>query len=75
MNIKLEQFYKQLGKRIKFLREQRGLTQQALAEKSGISLNYLGKIEVAMNKPRLKTIFKIAEALEINPYEFFNFED
>ncbi|MEI8377364.1 MAG: helix-turn-helix transcriptional regulator [bacterium] len=75
MNIKLEQFYKKLGKRIKFLREQRGLTQQALAEKSGISLNYLGKIEVAMNKPRLKTIFKIAEALEINPYEFFNFED
>ena len=37
-------FYKNIGKKIKTLREQAGLTQEKLAEKSGISLDYLGKI-------------------------------
>lgn len=55
-----EEFYKNLGKRVKFLREQAHLTQEKLAEKSGISLDYLGKIEVSINKPGLKTIFKLA---------------
>ena len=47
-------FYKNLGKRIKSLREKAGLTQEKLAEESGISLDYMGKIEVCINKPGLK---------------------
>ena len=39
-------FYQKLGARIKFLREKAGMTQEKLAEKSGISLDYMGKIEV-----------------------------
>lgn len=50
------EFYKLLGKRVKFLRENAHLTQEKLAEKCGISLDYLGKIEVNINKPGLKTI-------------------
>ena len=46
-------FYKNLGKRIKSLREKAGLTQEKLAEESGISLDYMGKIEVCINKPGL----------------------
>ena len=42
----IEILYKKLGKRIKFLREERHLTQEKLAEKANISLDYLGKIEV-----------------------------
>mgnify|MGYP005775052905 FL=1 len=66
-------FYRNIGKKIKTLREQAGLTQEKLAEKSGISLDYLGKIEVCINKPGLKTILKIANALKIEPFKILKF--
>ena len=66
-------FYTKLGKRIKFLRERAGLTQEKLVEKSGISLDYLGKIEVNINKPGLKTLLKLSDALKIEPYQIFKF--
>ena len=66
-------FYRNIGKKIKTLREQAGLTQDKLAEKSGISLDYLGKIEVCINKPGLKTILKIANALKIEPFKILKF--
>lgn len=68
-----EDFYIHLGKRIKFLRENARLTQEKLAEKSGISLDYLGKIEVNINKPGLKTILKLAEALSCHAKDLFDF--
>ncbi|MBE7708412.1 MAG: helix-turn-helix transcriptional regulator [Cyanobacteria bacterium SIG27] len=68
------EFYRNLGVRIKYLREKAGLTQEKLAEKSGISLDYLGKIEVCINKPGLKTILKLANALKIEPYSIFKFK-
>lgn len=67
------EFYKNLGKRIKFLRESVHLTQEKLAEKCGISLDYLGKIEVNINKPGLKTVLKIANALDVPIKELFDF--
>ena len=66
-------FYELLGKRIKFLRENARLTQGKLAEKAGISLDYLGKIEVSINKPEIKTILKLANALELPIKELFEF--
>jgi transcriptional regulator with XRE-family HTH domain len=67
-------FYKLLGKQIKLLREKSGLTQEKLAEKSGISLDYLGKIEVNINKPGLKTLIKISNALDIPIKVLFDFK-
>ncbi|MDO5437270.1 MAG: helix-turn-helix transcriptional regulator [bacterium] len=69
-----KEFYTLLGKRIKFLRENAHLTQEKLAEKCGISLDYLGKIEVNINKPGLKTILKISNALSLPPKSVFDFE-
>lgn len=66
-------FYSSLGKRIKCLREQNNLTQEKLAEKAGLSLDYIGKIEVNINKPGLKALFKIANALEIQIKDLFDF--
>ncbi len=67
-------FYKNLGIKIKKVREERSLTQQQLADKAGISLNFEGKIEVAMNRPSLNTIIKIASALDVEPYELLKFD-
>ena len=67
-------FYKLLGKNIKNRRKQLGYTQQELADKLGISLNFMGKIEVAFSKPSLDTLIKIAEELDTNISELRNFE-
>ncbi len=67
----LQQFYVKLGKRIKELREEKGYSQQILAEKADISIDYLGKIEVNINNPGLKSVFKIVRALDISFEEFF----
>ena len=65
--------YKSIGKRIKYLRERKGLTQEKLAEKAGLSLDFVGKIEVSINKPGLKSLIKIANALDVHLKELFNF--
>ena len=67
----LQQFYVKLGKRIKELREEKGYSQQIFAEKADISIDYLGKIEVNINNPGLKSVFKIVRALDISFEEFF----
>ena len=65
--------YKFLGKRIKFLRESKGLTQENLADKTGLSLDYIGKIEVNINEPGFKSLIKIANALEVHIKDLFDF--
>lgn len=65
--------YKSIGKRIKFLRESKGLTQEKLAEKTGLSLDFIGKIEVNINEPGLKSLIKIANALDVHLKELFDF--
>ena len=65
-------FYKGLGEKIKFLRVRAALTQEKLAEKAGISLDYMGKIEVSINRPGLRTILKLARALDVEPFEVVN---
>ena len=66
--------YIALGKQIKTLRENAHLTQEKLAEKAGISLDYLGKIEVNINKPGLKTLIKISNALSVPIKAIFDFK-
>jgi len=65
--------YISLGKRIKYLREQNNLTQEKLAERTGLSIDYIGKIEVNINKPGLRALIKIANALEVPIKELFDF--
>lgn len=65
--------YKKLGKNIKYFRKERELTQEELAEKVGVSLEFIGRIEIATSKPSLDTLFKIAKALNIEPYELIKF--
>ena len=57
------EFYRNLGQNIKNRRKELGLTQQ-LADKMNMSLNFVGKIEVAFSKPSLDTLIEIADVLE-----------
>ena len=66
-------FYARLGKNIKYYRKQKNWTQQELADKMGISLNFMGKIEVAFSKPSLDTLIDFAEVFDISVLELTNF--
>ena len=68
-----DSFYKLLGKNIKKKRKECHLTQQELADKIGISLNFMGKIEVAFSRPSLDTLISVANALEVSVSELCNF--
>ena len=72
--MKEDELYIALGKQIKTLRENAHLTQEKLAEKAGISLDYLGKIEVNINKLGLKTLIKISNALSVPIKTIFDFK-
>ncbi len=54
-----------LGKNIARLRKNAGLTQEQLAEKTKLSLTFIGYIEIGQKKPALKTLNKIASVLKV----------
>lgn len=62
-----------LGQRIQYLRKERKLTQEALAEIVGIDQKNISKIENGNNYPAPETITAIAKALEVEIYELFVF--
>ena len=68
-----EERYRQIAKRIVHYRIQKGLSQDELADKVGISKSYLSKIE-APNSTKsfsLDVLFAIADGLKIDVVEFF----
>lgn len=58
-----------LGQNIRVYRAAKGLSQEDLAEKSGIKRTYIGSIERGEIDPRLKTVSKIAAGLEIDAFK------
>ncbi len=51
--------------RLKRLRESRGLTQERLAKKVGISRGYLARLEMGRHDPPLSRLRKLAKALGV----------
>ncbi len=60
-----------IGSRIQEIRNKKGITQDQLSEKVGISSKYLSSIERGKENPTLKTILKLARSLDVKPDEFF----
>jgi transcriptional regulator with XRE-family HTH domain len=58
-----------LAMRLKRLREERGLTQEQLAKRSGLSHGYLARLEIGMHDPSLSTLAKLANALKVSVAE------
>lgn len=62
-------FGARLGARLRAQREARGYTQAKLAERVGVSPNYLGVLERGVKLPTLDTLILVAKALEVSPAE------
>ena len=69
-----ENVYVKLGQNIKKYRKETGLTQQKLADKVDMGINFIGKIEVGFSKPSLDTVIKIAKTLNVKLSDLFNFD-
>ncbi len=63
-----------LGRRIREIRKQRKLSQEALAEKAGISAQYVSNIERGKENPTLDLLFRLAHALKVSLGEMCDFE-
>lgn len=55
----------QIGINLKVERVRRGLSQQELAERSGVSTNTIGKIERGQRSPRAVTLERLANAIGV----------
>ena len=59
--------YKDLGRRIRMLRQKQHMTQEQLAEKIDMSASFLGHIERGSRVASLETLVKICNVLDTNP--------
>ncbi len=59
------------GQRVRELRAERNLTQQQLADISGLHKNYIGMVERGERNPSLVNIDILARSFEISVSDFF----
>jgi transcriptional regulator with XRE-family HTH domain len=65
---------KLLGKRIREIRKRQALSQEKLAERAGISAQYVSNIERGMENPTLDLLLRLGEALRVSLGEMCDFE-
>ena len=64
-------FIRQFGERLRYIRIEKKLSQEDLANDADIPINQVGRIERAEIATSLKTIFKLSKALDIDVVDFF----
>lgn len=62
-----------VGKRIRELRQSKGLSQEAFALKIGLDRTYVASVEKGRRNISIVNLEKIWNGLGITPIEFFNF--
>lgn len=63
------------GKQLRFLRKEKGLSQEDLANDADIPINQIGRIERAEISTSLSTMRAISKALDIHITELFGFDN
>lgn len=70
--LSVEEQVNQLAKRLRLEREKRHISQIDLALKADLSQNIVALIETGKRTPKISTIFKICQALEMSPAILFS---
>lgn len=68
-------FRQALGKNLRRLRKEKGLTQESLYLESGISRSHIAMIETGKRDITISALFKISRALNITLDKIFDFDD
>ena len=58
-----------VAQNLRRLRQDRGLSQEELADLAGLNRNYVGMIEREENAPTVDTLEELAKALKVRPEE------
>ncbi len=66
---------KNFAKRLKEIREKKGLSKGQLSSLADCDMSYIGKIERSEKFPNLKMIAKLSIALEVPAKDLFDFGD
>jgi DNA-binding XRE family transcriptional regulator len=61
----------QLGRNVRRLRIAAGLTQTALAKRSGMDRSYVSGLEAGQRNPTALTLQRLAKVLRVTPVVFF----
>jgi transcriptional regulator with XRE-family HTH domain len=59
------------GRTLRKVRRDRDLSQEALAHDAGLSAKHVGEIERANKDPRLTTVLRLADALDMRSSDLF----
>jgi transcriptional regulator with XRE-family HTH domain len=70
---KKSKYLVELGKRIKTIRTEKGLSQEQLALKADVDRSYMGGIERGERNVTFLTLVKIVSALGVKPKDLINF--
>jgi transcriptional regulator with XRE-family HTH domain len=65
--------YEKLGENVEGFRKKAGLSQEELATKAQLDLTSVSEIESGLRNPSLKTIYKLAKALNVNSGQLLPF--
>lgn len=64
-----------MGNKLRDIRKEKKMTQEDVADKAGIAVSQVGRIERGKLNPSISTIFVIALALDVEPKELFDFSE
>ena len=72
-----QKILKSVGNKIKEIRQSKGLSQLDVVGRmeGNIDFTNISRIESGRTNPTVFTLFRIAEALEVNPKELLNFDN
>ncbi len=71
--MKNQSFIDAFGKHLRKLREERNLSQEELANRSGIAFSQIGRFERGVRSPTLSTLKALSKGLGVEPKELLDF--
>ena len=74
-DLRLKELLTNIGKRVKQLREERGLTQEELSFGANIHRTQISRIENGENNLSMSSIIRLVDYFQIEFPDFFNFKN
>jgi transcriptional regulator with XRE-family HTH domain len=68
----MENIKQKVGERIKYLRNDKNISQEEMANTAGMARGFISGVETGKRNITVETLGKILEVLEINYADFFN---
>jgi transcriptional regulator with XRE-family HTH domain len=67
----LEAHFQSFGARVRYFRHIRGLSQEELSKVTGLERKTISRLETGAGSTSLRTVYTVADALQVEPLELF----